>query len=90
MLFGKTSTSGWVLAATENKDSEPDRMSVAKLLRKSWEKRIKISKFYENIKKRLVRPNTVVTLKALIVIQKYFLNGPPDAVSPLINPSLVG
>ena len=80
MLFGKTSTAGWVLAATENKDSEPDRMSVAKLLRKSWEKRIKISKFYENIKKRLIRPNTVITLKALIVIEKYFLNGPADTL----------
>lgn len=87
MLFGKTSTAGWVLAATENKDSEPDKLSMAKLLRKAWDKRIKISKFYDNLKKRLVRPNTVVTLKALIVLQKYFIHGPPDALAPIINPT---
>ncbi len=86
MLFGKTSTAGWVLATTENKDSEPDRICLGKLLRKAWDKKIKISKFYDNLKKRLVRPNTVVTLKALIVLQRYFLNGPPDALTPLINP----
>lgn len=66
----------WVLAVTDNKDTEPDSQQMEKLIKEAWDKPAKIETFYACLKERDIMHNTILALKALAVIQQYIYKGP--------------
>jgi len=75
-----TKTEAWILAALEESEEGPDQKYVRYLIIKAWQKPHKIKKFYTLIHKKYSKSqeNTIITLKALIVLHDYLKKGPND------------
>ncbi len=84
LIFGR----GWVIGATENVDTEPKQKYILWLITKALEKPHKVIKFYEELKSRDIKSNTVIALKACTVVQHYIYNGSRTSIRPQQAPDL--
>ncbi|CAD8189712.1 unnamed protein product [Paramecium octaurelia] len=74
-------TDFWVAACLEEVDAAPCQKYFRYLHCKAWQKKQKISKFYEKVSNRLQLNSVIITFKALQLIHNYVKKGPQEAIA---------
>ena len=82
-----TKTEGWIVSTLEEDEDGPNQKYARYLIIKSWHKPNKIQKFYTLLLKKIQKSpdNTIIALKALILLHNYFKKGSPQVLSIIPN-----
>lgn len=85
-----TKTQAWMLTAVEETEDGPTQRFIRYLIIKAWQKPHKIKKFYDVTQKKLMKSleNTIIILKALILLHNYTKKGPNDVYFQKSTPNV--